>query len=138
MTNESNSTNRARKLFGPDVLYPELSYRVMVSVFEVHNRLGPGFTEEIYQRGLITEFEIREIPFENQKSITVNYREKAIGTYRLDLVVDSKIIIELKAVASLNDLFKQQLTSYLKATGLRLGILINFGAQRVEYVRIAK
>jgi GxxExxY protein len=53
------------------------------------------------------------------------------------LVIDKKIIIELKAVASLNDIFKQQLTSYLKATGLRLGILINFGARRVEYVRIA-
>jgi len=136
MTNESNITNRARKLVGPDVLYPELSYRIMEAVFEVHNRLGPGFTEEIYQRALIAEFESREIPFENQKNITILYREKAIGTYRLDLVVDGKLIIELKAVASLIDLFKQQLTSYLKATGLRLGILINFGSRRVEYFRI--
>ncbi len=60
-----------------------------------------------------------------------------IGTYYLDLVVDGKIIIELKAVASLNDLFKQQLLSYLKATDLRLGILINFGSRRVEYIKIA-
>ena len=81
--------------------------------------------------------EVREIPFETQRSITVLYREKMIGTYYLDLVVDGKIIIELKAVASLNDLFKQQLLSYLKATGLRLGILINFGSRRVEYIRIA-
>jgi GxxExxY protein len=137
MTNNPNSTNRARQLVGPDVLYPELTYRLMEAVFEVHNQLGPGFSEEIYQSALITEFEIQEIPFENQKSITVLYKEKNIGTYRLDLVVDGKMIIELKAVASLNDLFKQQLISYLKATGLRLGILINFGARRVEYVRIA-
>ena len=86
---------------------------------------------------MIAELEVREIPFETQRSITVLYREKMIGTYYLDLVVDGKFIIELKAVASLNDLFKQQLLSYLKATGLRLGILINFGSRRVEYIRIA-
>jgi GxxExxY protein len=137
MANESNGTNKARKLAGSDVVYPELSYRIMEAVFEVHNRLGPGFSEEIYHRALITELEVRDIPFETQKKITILYREKTMGTYFLDLIVDGKIIIELKAVASLNDLFKQQLISYLKATGLRLGILINFGSRRVEYIRIA-
>jgi GxxExxY protein len=114
-----------------------MSYRILEAVFEVHNRLGTGFSEEIYHRALIAELEVREIPFETQKSISIHYREKTIGTYYLDLVVDEKIIIELKAVDSLNDLFKQQLLPYLKATGLRLGILINFGSQRVEYIRIA-
>ena len=136
MANEANGTNKARKLAGPDVVYPDLSYRIMEAVFEVHNRLGPGFSEEIYHRALIAELGVREIPFESQKSITILYREITIGTYHLDLLVDGKIIIELKAVASLNDLFKQQLMSYLKATGLRLGILINFGSRRVEYIRI--
>jgi GxxExxY protein len=135
MTNETNSTNQARKLAGPDVVYPDLSYRIMEAVFEVHNRLGPGFSEEIYHRALIAELDIREIPFETQKGISVLYREKTIGTYYLDLVVEGKII-KLKAFASLNDLFKQQLLSYLKATGLQLGILINFGSRRVEYIRI--
>jgi GxxExxY protein len=137
MTNDTNSTNKPRKLVGPDVLYPELSYRIMEAIFEVHNQLGPGFSEEIYQQALITELGLRDILFETQKNITVIYNGKPMGTYRLDLVIDKKIISELKAVASLNDIFKQQLTSYLKATGLRLGILINFGARRVEYVRIA-
>jgi len=137
VTNNPNGTNRARKLVGPDVLYPELSYRIMEAVFEVHNQLGPGFGEEIYHHALITELEARGIPFKTQKNIAVLYKGKPMGTYRLDLVIDGKIILELKAIASLNDLFKQQLTSYLKATGLRLGILINFGARRVEYVRIA-
>jgi GxxExxY protein len=59
-----------------------------------------------------------------------------MGNYHLDLVIENKIILELKAVTDLKDLFKQQLTSYLKATGMRLGILINFGSRRVEYVRI--
>jgi GxxExxY protein len=97
MTNELNGTNKARKLVGPDVVYPDLSYRIMEAVFEVHNRLGPGFSEEIYLRALIAELEVREIPFEIQKSITIHYREKMIGTYRLDLVVDGKIIIEIKS-----------------------------------------
>jgi GxxExxY protein len=136
MTSESNSTNKARKLVGPDVVFPDLSYRIKEAVFEVHNRLGPGFSEEIYHRALITELEVRGIPFETQKKITVLYREKTMGTYFLDLVIDGKIILELKSVTNLNDLFKQQLLSYLKATGLRLGILINFGSRRVEYVRI--
>ena len=118
MANETNGTNQARKLAGPDVVYPDLSFRIMEAVFEVHNRLGPGFSEEIYHRALIAELDIREIPFETQTGITVLYREKTIGTYYLDLVVEGKNIIELKAVASLNDLFKQQLLSYLKATGL--------------------
>jgi GxxExxY protein len=137
MTNIPNNTNKPRKLAGPDVIYPDLSYRIMEAVFEIHNQLGPGFTEEIYERALTTELEARGIPFETQKSITITYKGKTLGTYRLDLLVDGKIIIELKAVSSLNDLFKQQLVSYLKATNLRLGILINFGTQRVEYVRIA-
>jgi GxxExxY protein len=136
-TNSPNGTNRARKLVGPEVLYPELSYRIMEAVFEVHNQLGPGFSEEIYHKALITELEVRDISFETQKNIIFFYRGKPMGTYRLDMVIDEKVVIELKAVASLNDLFKQQLTSYLKATGLRLGILINFGSRRVEYVRIA-
>jgi GxxExxY protein len=136
MTNEANGTNKARKLAGPNVVYPDLSYRIMEAVFEVHNRLGPGFSEEIYNRALIAELGVREIPFESQKSITILYREITIGTYHLDMVVDGRIIIELKAVASLNDLFKQQVVSYLKATRLRLGILINFGSRRVEYIRI--
>jgi len=109
----------------------------MEAVFEVHNRLGPGFSEEIYHRATVIEIESRDISYETQKAITALYRGKPIGTYRLDLVIEGKIILELKAVASLNDLFKQQLASYLKASGLRLGILINFGSRRVEYVRIA-
>jgi GxxExxY protein len=109
----------------------------MEAVFEVHNQLGPGFSEEIYGRALITELVIRTIPYEAQMTIPVKYKGKLMGNYRLDLVVDGKIILELKAVAALNDLFKQQLTAYLKATGLRLGILINFGSRKVEYVRIA-
>ena len=68
--------------------------------------------------------------------MTIAYKGQAVGTQRLDIVIDGKIVLELKATSELNDLFKQQTLSYLRATDLRLGILINFGTARVEYVRI--
>ncbi|MBL7161595.1 MAG: GxxExxY protein [Anaerolineales bacterium] len=122
---------------GNILLYPELSYRVMEAIFEVHNKLGPGLTEDIYERATIVELIARKIPFEQQKVINILYKGQSIGSYRLDLVIDNKIILELKAVSALNDLHKQQLLAYLKASNLRLGILVNFGTKRVEYVRIA-
>ena len=119
------------------VIYRDLSYRVMQAVFEVHNTLGPGFVESVYEEALAYELELRDIPFERQQVVTVCYKGRVVGTHRLDLVVDSKILLELKAVSALTDLFKQQTLSYLKATGLKLGILANFGTPRVEHVRIA-
>ncbi len=118
------------------ILYKELSYRVMEAIFEVHNTLGPGFLESIYEEALAYELELRGIPFERQKAITVRYKGREIGTHRLDFVIDGKIVLELKATAALTDSFKQQTLSYLKATGLRLGILVNCGTSRVEYIRI--
>lgn len=121
----------------PDkVIYRELSYKVMQAVFEVHNTLGPGFVENLYEEALAYELELREILFERQKEVTVHYKGRVVGTHRLDLVVDSKIVLELKAVSALADAFKQQTLSYLKATDLKLGILINFGTPRVESTRI--
>ncbi len=99
--------------------------------------LGPGFVERVYEAALAYELKIRSIPFECQKQVTVHYKGHIVGTHRLDFVIDGKIILELKAVSALNDVFKQQTLSYLKSTGLRLGILINFGTPRVEYTRIA-
>ena len=137
MANFTQRTNVVKKTAGTDIIYPELSYELIQAIFKVHNCLGPGFTEEIYQRALIKELELRKIPFESQRTIHIFYEGTNIGTYRLDLVIDNKIILELKAVSDLNDLFKQQLLSYLKATKLRLGILVNFGAKRVQSIRIA-
>ena len=119
-----------------DLLFPELSYQVMQAVFEVHNHLGPGFTEDIYENALALELEIKGIPFERQTQIQVHYKDRFVGNYRLDMVIDSKIILELKAVTQLNDVFKAQLLSYLSATGKQLGILINFGTKRVQFERI--
>lgn len=109
----------------------------MGAVFEVHNALGPGFLESLYEEALAYEFELRGIPFEKQKEITVRYKGCEVGKHRLDFVVDDKIILELKAVSELTDVFRKQTTSYLKATRLKLGILINFSTPSVDYERIA-
>ncbi len=100
-------------------------------------RWDRGFWRKYTKRLWPTNWALRGIPFERQKTATVYYKQQAVGTQRLDLVVDEKMLLELKAAMALTDLFKQQTLSYLKATGLKLGILINFGTRRVDYVRIA-
>jgi len=118
------------------IVHSELSHEIMDAVFEVHNTLGPGYLEEIYEEALAYELELRQIPHERQKAIMVSYKGRPVGQHRLDLVIDGKVVLELKAASALSDTFKQQTLSYLKATGLKLGILINFGTPRVEYVRV--
>jgi GxxExxY protein len=120
-----------------DVVYRELSYKIMSAVFEVHNGLGPGFLESIYEEALVHELGLRGLHVERQREMPVYYKEKLVGQHRLDVVVEDKIILELKAVAALNDAHKQQTLSYLKATGFKLGILINFGTPKAQSVRIA-
>jgi GxxExxY protein len=119
------------------LIFPELSYQLIQIAFEVHNCLGPGFTENIYEQAFALELENKGIHFERQKEILVSYKGINIGAYRLDLVIEEKIIVELKAVAILNDLCKQQVLSYLRATGLYLGLVINFGQRKVETFRVA-
>ena len=129
-TSQTNGTNKDK------TVHRELSYRVTQAVFEVHSVLGPGFGESVYEEALAHELGLRGIPFERQRAVTIAYKGQTVGSQRLDMVIEGKIVLELKAASELNDLFKQQTLSYLRATGLELGILINFGAARVEYVRI--
>lgn len=121
---------------GGQVLYPELSYQLMGISFEIHTALGPGFTEPIYEAAFVQELGRYAIPYEQQKPIQVVYKEQLLGIYRLDLLVDTKIVVELKAVSALTDIFIQQLFSYLKAGDYRLGLILNFGAKHLEHVRI--
>lgn len=118
------------------IINNELSYNIMEAVFEVHNILGPGYSENIYEEALAKELKKRKIPFERQKSIEVKYKGEKVGEYKLDMVIDEKILLELKAVTELNSIFESQLISYLKATGIKLGILINFGTRKVSYKRL--
>lgn len=118
------------------IIYADLSYEIMSCVFEVHGVLGPGLSERIYEASLAREFEERGIAFERQKTITVHYKGAPVGDYILDMVVDGKIVLELKAVAALLPLHSAQARSYLRASGLKLATVINFAQRSVQSKRV--
>jgi GxxExxY protein len=95
-------------------------------LIEVHRKLGPGFLESVYEEAACIEFEKRKIPYERQVKIAVEYDGKIIGEGRIDLLIDKKLIVELKAVDSLAPIHLAQVMSYLRMTKLDLGLLVNF------------
>jgi len=119
-----------------NIIYPDLFYEIMGAIFEVHKQLGPGFLESIYEKALIEELSIRGMKVETQKFIELSYKNKKVGTHRLDLIVEDKVVVELKTVERFSVHHKAQLTSYLKASGYKLGILVNFSKSKVEYGRV--
>ena len=120
----------------PVIIEKDLSYKIVQAAFEVHNQLGPGFQEAIYEKAFIHELGLRGIPFESQRRIPVLFKGTPVGEYILDLVVEDRIIVELKAVSEILDVHKGQALAYLKATGLALAIVINFGASKLQYNRV--
>jgi GxxExxY protein len=121
-----------------DVLYKELSYRIVGAVMEVHRVLGPGFLEAVYERALAHELALRGIVFERQRRLPVRYKSELVGDYVADIVVEDKVILELKAVSGLTKVHEAQAHHYLAATGLRLAILLNFGAPSLQQKRVVK
>jgi GxxExxY protein len=117
------------------MLYRELSYEVMAAVFEVHNTLGPGFLEKVYENALMVEFGLRGIPAEAQKPLVVRFKGVGVGDFNADIVINGKMILELKAVEAFSKAYEAQVLNYLKGTGFKLGVLINFGKERVESKR---
>ena len=121
----------------PDgVLHRRLSFEVVGCAQKVHRVLGPGFPEGVYHRALCYELIEAKIPFESEKLVEVYYNGKLCGEFRLDFVVDGRIILELKALGALSDSHMAQAISYLKATGLKLAILMNFGTGSLETKRV--
>jgi GxxExxY protein len=111
------------------LLYAEETYAIRGAIFEVYRELGSGFLEAVYQECLEIEFKRRNLPFHPQRELRLRYKdEPLIQTYKPDFVCFGKIIVELKAVKELTSDYEAQLMNYLKATGLRLGLLANFGS----------
>ena len=121
-----------------EILYKEVSFRIVGAAMEVHGILGPGFLESVYQVALEKELNLRGIPFQHQVELPVTYKSALVGVYKADLVVDGKIIVEIKGISKLNASHNAQALHYLAATGLELAILINFGAGSLEYRRVVK
>jgi len=103
-----------------------LAHGVIGAAIEVHRRLGPGFLERVYEEALSIELAFRGIPFARQVPVAVSYRGKAVGEGRMDFVVANSLVVELKAVDAIAPIHIAQTLSYLKATRLRLGLLISF------------
>ena len=120
------------------ILFKELSYAVVGAAMEVHRTLGPGFLESVYEEALAHELALRGIPFERQKRLPVQYKGQLVGEYVADLIVDDEIILELKAVSKITAAHEAQAHNYLAATGLRLAILLNFGASSLQQKRIVR
>lgn len=105
----------------------ELSGKIIGAAIEVHKELGPGLLESAYEECLCYEFGLRDFSFERQKALPVIYKGKALDCgYRLDIVVEKAIILELKACEKIEEIHKAQLLTYLKLSGLKLGLLLNF------------
>jgi GxxExxY protein len=120
------------------ILYKEQAYLIIGRAMEVHKILGPGFLESVYQAALAHEFQLCSIHFEQQKRLPVTYKGTNVGDFIADFVVDEEIIVEIKAAHTLNPNHQAQALHYLAATGYRLAILINFGADSLDYKRIIR
>ena len=114
----------------------EISEKIIGSAFKVSNTLGAGFLEKVYQNALMIELAENGLRPEKEKPITIKYKNKIVGEYYADILVNKQVIIEIKAVSSLNEIHQAQLLNYLKATNLKLGLLINFGTSKVQIKRM--
>ena len=117
--------------------YSDETYQIIGAAMEVHKTIGCGFTEPLYQEAFEQELQLRSIPFQREKSFHVTYKGKELKKeFRPDFVCFDKIIVELKAVGDFADEHFAQVYNYLKATGMSLGLLINFGKKYLDYKRI--
>jgi GxxExxY protein len=123
-----------------EILLKDEGYAIIGACFEVYNDKGSGFLEAVYHECLEIELELRRIPFRAQPELKLNYKGQTLNkTYQPDLDCYGKVIVEIKAVCELTDEHRAQVHNYLKATGYRLGLLVNFGAHgKLEYERIVR
>lgn len=115
-----------------------LTDRIIGCAIEVHRRLGPGFLERVYEEAFALELKCQGIAFERQKSIPIDYRGKIVGLHRVDLIIDGKVVVELKAVKAIDDDHLAICLSYLKATTLRVGLIINFAQAKTRIRRVMR
>ena len=110
----------------------ELQNRIVESALEVHKNMGLGFEEEAYSRALAVEFDLRGIPYESQREITLNYKGSIAGTYTLQFVVDNRIVVVLKVDAQIGEMDAAKVRTYLKVSRLPLGVILDFGQSELE------
>ncbi|MGH7908434.1 MAG: GxxExxY protein [Thermodesulfobacteriota bacterium] len=118
------------------ILYEDLSYKIIGLAMEVHRKLGYGFLEKVYENALMLLLRREGIEAKQQAPIKVYFEGEVVGEYFADILVDDKIILELKVLNEITDVHIAQSLNYLKATGLRLAIILNFGKRKLEHERL--
>jgi len=114
----------------------EITYTINGAVFEVNRVLGSGFLEKVYENALLVEIKKRGLDAENQVPVQVFYKDNVVGEYIADILVENKVIVELKTVEKIDKMHEAQLLNYLKATGLKVGLIVNFKHPKAEIKRM--
>ena len=114
----------------------DITYQIRGAIFEVNKVLGSGFLEKVYEKALMIELRGRGLSVENQVPLKVSYKEQIVGEYFADLLVEDRVIVEIKSVANLLREHQAQLLNYLKATGISVGLLVNFTRDKAEIKRM--
>lgn len=109
-----------------------LTERIIGCAIEVHRVLGPGLLESTYESALCVEFELAGLSFQRQTVVPVTYKNRSVGEYRLDLIVEKSVVVELKSVDRFDPIFEAQLLTYLKTTGIKRGLLLNFNSRLLK------
>ena len=118
-----------------ELLHKDLAYKLAGCFYEIYNTLCPGHKEQIYHKALRLEFRSQNISFDDKKHLKVKYKEKEIGIYVPDFIIEDKIIVEIKSLLQLPKVFEKQLYYYLRGTDYKLGYLVNFGAEKLDIRR---
>jgi GxxExxY protein len=120
------------------MMHEELTREIIGCAFEVINELGSGFLESVYEKAMIIALADSGLAAESQQSISVSFRNQSVGEFFADLLVEGKVLVELKAAKSLTPEHQAQVINYLKATGIEVGLLINFGNSKLEIKRFSR
>jgi len=116
----------------------ELTRAIIGAAMEVHREMGPGFLESIYRKALLHELRLRNIPTRAEVGVRIGYKDLIVGKHRIDVVVNDLVVVELKAVSMIMDVHVAQVLSYLKATGMAVGLILNFGGESLVWKRLIK
>ncbi len=126
----------SKPISGSILIEGELTEKILGAAFKVQNKLGAGFLEKVYENSLSIELGKYGLAIECQKTFPVLYEGAIVGDYRADLVVSGKVVVECKAVSNLDAVHDAQLINYLRASGIRVGLLINFARPKLQYRRL--
>jgi GxxExxY protein len=136
MTTDGGPTGGRLALTAVEYPHQELTRQIVAAAYEVHKELGSGFLDKVYENALVRELTRRDVRVQPQAEIEVRYKGESVGVYYADLLVENAVICELKAAEAIINAHQAQLLHYLKATGIKVGLLLNFGPKRVEVKRM--